>query len=153
MDKAKKFLELTEEESETVPSGPFVPGSCFYLDFSFKGIRVDRVEPGLVVCIFKVPPRLTDRDGKLAKGAIANMVDEVGALLIHDESLPMSVSVDMSISYLSTAQVDDELEITSRLLGQKGGYSGTAVLIKNKATGEIIAEGRHSLFLKYNSKL
>ncbi|EXC01494.1 hypothetical protein L484_022071 [Morus notabilis] len=47
----------------------------------------------------------------------------------------------------------DELEITSRLLGRKEGYSGTTVLMKNKATGEIIAEGRHSLFGKHVSKL
>ncbi|KAG9157791.1 hypothetical protein Leryth_025930 [Lithospermum erythrorhizon] len=40
----------------------------------------------------------------------------------------------------------DELEITSRVLGQKGKYSGTIVLIRNKSTGEVVAEGRHSLF-------
>lgn len=49
--------------------------------------------------------------------------------------------------------VQDELEITSRLLGSKGGYSGTIVLLKNKATGELIAEGRHSLFGRHNSKM
>lgn len=47
----------------------------------------------------------------------------------------------------------DELEITSKFLGQKGGYFGTLVLLKNKATGEIVAEGRHSLFKKHASKL
>jgi len=49
--------------------------------------------------------------------------------------------------------LQDELEITSRLLGRKGGYSGTIVLLKNKATGELIAEGRHSLFGRHNSKM
>lgn len=47
----------------------------------------------------------------------------------------------------------DELEITASLLGQRGGYSGTLVLIRNKATGELVAEGRHSLFGKRTSKL
>ncbi|XP_024026761.1 acyl-coenzyme A thioesterase 13 [Morus notabilis] len=158
MEKAKQFLELTEEESEiisrlAIPTHRPGSGSCFYEDFALKGIRVDRVEAGLVVCTFKVPPRLTDRDGKLATGAIANLVDEVGSVLVHVESPSMNVSVDMSISFLSTAEVDDELEITSRLLGRKEGYSGTTVLMKNKATGEIIAEGRHSLFGKHVSKL
>jgi acyl-coenzyme A thioesterase 13 len=50
-------------------------------------------------------------------------------------------------------KLQDELEITARVLGQKGGYSGTIVLVRNKATGEIIAEGRHSLFGKHHSKL
>ncbi|KHN40043.1 Acyl-coenzyme A thioesterase 13 [Glycine soja] len=65
----------------------------------------------------------------------------------------MNVPVDMSISFLSSTLVGDELEITSRLLGSKRGYSGTIVLLKNKATGELIAEGRHSLFGRHNSKM
>jgi len=48
---------------------------------------------------------LQDRSGKLVNGAIANLVDEVGGAVIHEEGLPMNVSVDMSISFLSTARV------------------------------------------------
>ncbi|KAM4083487.1 hypothetical protein ACJW30_08G061700 [Castanea mollissima] len=158
MEKTREFLELSSEESESVSRLPVHPHRVghepsFYEDFALRGIRVDRVEPGLVSCTFKVPRRLTDRTGKLASGAIANLVDEVGGAVVHVEGLPMNVSVDMSISFLSTAKLDDELELTSRVLGRKGGYSGTVVLIKNKATGELIAEGRHSLFGKHASKL
>ncbi|XP_061347220.1 uncharacterized protein LOC133292777 isoform X2 [Gastrolobium bilobum] len=160
-EKAKEILRLrlNQEESEAVSrlnSDPSLgPGdnSTFYEHFILRGVRVDRVQPGFVSCSFKVPPRLTDRTGKLANGAIATLVDEIGGSVIHEEGLPMNVSVDMSISFLSTAYVDDELEITSRLLGRKGGYSGTIVLLKNKATGELIAEGRHSLFGRHNSKM
>ncbi|KAH1066920.1 hypothetical protein J1N35_031907 [Gossypium stocksii] len=120
----------------------------FYEDFALRGIRVDTVQPGFVSCTLTVPPRLTDRSGNLAKGAVANLVDEVGAAVVHVEGLPMNVSVDMSISFLGTAKLNDELEITSKVLGQRGSYSGTIVLVRNKATGELIAEGRHSLFGK-----
>ncbi|KAF3439536.1 hypothetical protein FNV43_RR17814 [Rhamnella rubrinervis] len=158
MEKAKRFLKPTNEESESVarlsvPVHQIGVNSSFYEYFSLRGIRVDRVEPGFVACTFKVPPRLTDRTGKFASGAIANLVDEVGGAVIHVEGLPMNVSVDMSISYLSTARLNDELEITSRVLGQRGGYSGTIVLLRNKATGEVIAEGRHSLFRQHASKI
>ncbi|CAI0475524.1 unnamed protein product, partial [Linum tenue] len=79
-----------------------------------------------------------DRSGKLATRAIANLVDEVGGAVVHVEGLPMNVSVDMSISFLASAKLHDELEIiTSRVLGQKGGYAGTVVLVKNKQTGEL----------------
>lgn len=50
-------------------------------------------------------------------------------------------------------KLQDELEITSRVLGQRGGYLGTIVLMRNKVTGEVIAEGRHSLFGRHASKL
>ncbi|XP_009374290.1 acyl-coenzyme A thioesterase 13 isoform X3 [Pyrus x bretschneideri] len=144
MEKAKKRLELNSDESETV-SRVAIPAlqigkSSFYDAFALRGIRVERVEPGVVICSFK------DRDGNLANGAIANLVDIVGGSLAFIPGLPMNVSVDISVSYVSTAKVHDELEITSRVLGRTGGYCGTIVTFRNKSTGEIIAEGRHSLF-------
>ncbi|XP_062013078.1 uncharacterized protein LOC133729556 [Rosa rugosa] len=149
-NEAKKFLELSEQESETV-SGLALPEfrlgeATIYDHLVLRGIRVDRVEPGLVVCTFKVPLRLLDRDGNFASGAIANLVDVVGSCVVYVSGAPMNVTMEMSISYLSAAKLDDELEITSRLLGQKGGYSGIIVLLRNKVTGRIISEGRHSLF-------
>ncbi|KAK2430204.1 hypothetical protein P8452_43646 [Trifolium repens] len=165
MEKAKKKTKeilqrkLNQQESEalsrliSVPSIRPGDNSSFYEHFALTGIKVEKVQPGFVSCSFIVPPRLIDSTGKLANGAIATLVDEVGGALVHEEGLPMNVSVDMSISFISTAHVNDELEITSRLLGRKGGYSGTIVLLKNKATGELIAEGRHSLFGRHNSKM
>lgn len=70
MEKAKQLLELTKEETDAVqklPVHPKKPGqSCFYTFFALRGIQVDRVEPGLVVCTLKVPPRLTVRFRKLS---------------------------------------------------------------------------------------
>lgn len=54
---------------------------------------------------------LQDRSGKLANGAIANLVDEVGGAVVHVEGLPMSVSVDMSISFMSTAKLNVSREM------------------------------------------
>ncbi|PON50676.1 hypothetical protein PanWU01x14_222090 [Parasponia andersonii] len=63
MEKVKQFLELRQEESERVsrlasPSHIAGVDLTFFIDFVLKGIRVDRVKPDLVVCTFKVPPRL-----------------------------------------------------------------------------------------------
>lgn len=46
-----------------------------------------------------------DNNGNLTNGAIANLVDEVGGAVVHVEGLPMQVSVDMSIAFVSTAKV------------------------------------------------
>ncbi|XP_039032706.1 acyl-coenzyme A thioesterase 13-like [Hibiscus syriacus] len=158
MEKVKEFLKLDKEAEETVSRLAVHPHRLgyersFYNKFALSGLNVDRVGPGFVSCTFKVPPRLTDKNGNLATGAIVNIVDEVGGAAVFDINLPMKVSVDMSISFLGTAKVDDELEITSRALGQRGNYSGTIAHIRNKATGELIAEGRHSLFGEQSSKL
>ncbi|KAK8601649.1 hypothetical protein V6N13_058666 [Hibiscus sabdariffa] len=159
MEKAREFLQLDKEAAQSVSrlTGSIRPPRVgfefgFYNDFAVRGIRIDRVEPGFVSCSFRVPARLTDKSGNLATGAIANLVDEVGGSSVHILGT-MKVSVDMSISFLGTAKLDDELEIRSKVLGQKGSYCGTIVLIRNKATGELIAEGRHSLFGNQSSKL
>lgn len=158
MEKAKRLLEVTKEESDLVSELTVWPhkvnvGPSFYEDFALRGIRVDRVDPGFIACTFRVPPRLIDRNGDLARGAIANLIDIVGNAQVYRVDSPMNVSVDMSISYLSTAKVNDELEVTSRLLGKQGALSGTSVVIRHKASGEIVAEGRHSLFTRFKSKI
>lgn len=48
-----------------------------------------------------------DRNGNMANGAIVNLVDEVGAAAaVKFKGQPMAVSVDMSVSFLSTAKVN-----------------------------------------------
>ncbi|XP_010414338.1 PREDICTED: acyl-coenzyme A thioesterase 13-like [Camelina sativa] len=161
MEKILEYLQLSDEEVEEdggeaqrlLEEEFSRKGKSFYEVFSLRGIRVNRVDPGFISCSFKVPLRLTGRDGNLANGAIANLVDEVGGALVQVVSLPLCVSVDMSIAFLSKAKLGEELEITSRLLGERGGYKGTLVVVRNQRTGEVIAEGRHSLFGRQASKL
>ncbi|XP_076901876.1 uncharacterized protein LOC143556449 [Bidens hawaiensis] len=165
--KTREYLEISDEEAERVSSTSAAGGSsyCFYDDFALRGIRVHQLQPAFISCSFTVPPRhsfpiylhcllaIQDRNGDMAMGAIANFIDEIGGALLYEKDAPMKVSVDMSISYLSTAKVNDELEISAKLLGGKGAYNGTLVLVKNKASGQLIAEGRHSLFSKPTSKI
>jgi acyl-coenzyme A thioesterase 13 len=98
---------------------------------------------------------LIEQDGRgaLAPGAIANLVDEVGFAAVNSQGCGAMVSVDMNIAFLSPAKLGDELEIRSRALGHRGAYSGTHVLLRNKATGQVVAEGRHSLFGNLKSKI
>ncbi|XP_072996042.1 uncharacterized protein [Typha latifolia] len=158
MEKAKEALTVGEEDSDRVSKLDVRPHRAgeegsFYEGFATRGIRVDHIRPGSLICTFKVPPRLTDLSGNLSPGAIANLVDEVGWAAVHADGHSWKVSVDMSISFMSTAKLDDELEIISRVLGHKGDYSGTYVLLRNKKTGEVVAEGRHSLFGNMKSKI
>ncbi|KMT05574.1 hypothetical protein BVRB_7g168180 isoform A [Beta vulgaris subsp. vulgaris] len=158
METAKHVLELSEKELENVSRVIVNPHEChvessFYEIFAIRGIRVDRVQPGLISCTFKVPPRLTDRTGNLAVGAIANLIDMLGSVLAYEVGKPVNVTVDLSILYLSNAKLDDELELTARLVGKIGVVSGTSIIITKKASGEIVAEGRNSMFTRLKSKI
>ncbi|XP_057789856.1 uncharacterized protein LOC131006747 [Salvia miltiorrhiza] len=154
MDTAREFLEniAAAEEADRVSRLRFPPHKphaepSFYEYSILRGVRVNSLRSDSTLsCSFTVPPRLTDRNGKLAAGAIASLVDEIGAAAIHEGGKPMDVSVDMSIAYISEAKMNDELEITSRCLGERGSYHGTEVLIRNRTTGDVVAQGRHSLF-------
>nr|XP_043636707.1 uncharacterized protein LOC122607744 isoform X2 [Erigeron canadensis] len=107
----KGYLRVTHQDSNRVtqliiPPQPPQALHSFYEDCTLKGIRVDRFQPGFISCSFTVPSRLTDRNGDMAVGAIANLVDEIGASVIYEKDAPMPVSVDMSISYLSNAKLN-----------------------------------------------
>ncbi|GJZ65229.1 thioesterase superfamily protein [Tanacetum coccineum] len=156
--RTREYLRVIDQDSDKI-SGVNTSSRkpevtyCFYDDFALKGIKVDQLRHGFISCSLTVPPRLTDRNGDMAGGAIANLVDLIGGALLHEKDAPMKVSVDMSIAYLSKAKLNDDLEVSGKLLGGKGAYNGTLVVLKNKATGELIAEGRHSLFHKMTSKI
>ncbi|XP_039135647.1 acyl-coenzyme A thioesterase 13-like isoform X1 [Dioscorea cayenensis subsp. rotundata] len=158
MERTREFLVRGDSESKSVSALEVRPhraglAASFFEALALRGIRVDSIQRGSLTCTFTVPPRLTGVDGNLSAGAIANLVDEIGGAVILADGQHTKVSVDMSISYMSAARIHDELEITAKVLGHKGGYSGTSVLMKNKATGDVVAEGRHSLFGNLLSKI
>ncbi|XP_042044769.1 uncharacterized protein LOC121790685 isoform X2 [Salvia splendens] len=107
-------LRFPPHKPQAVPS--------FYEYSILRGVRVDSVRlDSTLYCSFTVSARLTDRTGKLSAGAIASLIDEIGVAAIHKCGKPMDVSVDMWISYISDAKINDilllflahdELEIT-----------------------------------------
>ena len=54
---------------------------------------------------FGVSYMLQDRSGNLAAGAISNIVNIVGGLLIYTQGTPVSLSVNISID-IATAKMD-----------------------------------------------
>lgn len=128
------------------------PSPSFFEGFALQGIRVDSIRPGHILCSFTVPPRLTaaGSSSHLAPGAVVALVDEIGSAAAVADGKHLKVSVDMSVSFvdLAAAAPGDILRIVARALGHKGAYSGTHVLVANAATGQVVAEGRHSLFGK-----
>lgn len=130
------------------------PTPSFFEGFALRGIRVESIHPGHILCSFTVPARLTAGNSHIAPGAVVALVDEIGSAAAVADGKDLKVSVDMSVSFvdLAAAAPGDALRITARALGHKGAYSGTHVLVANAATGQVVAEGRHSLFGKMKIK-
>ncbi|KAH6810834.1 hypothetical protein C2S51_024596 [Perilla frutescens var. frutescens] len=114
MEKAREFLEklTTGEEADEIARLTFPPHrpnveSSLYEFFASKGVRLAVVQPDFISCSFKVPPRLIDKNGNLAMGAITTLIDLLGAAVAYEGSQSRHLSADMSISGISTAKVDN----------------------------------------------
>ncbi|XP_019379318.1 PREDICTED: acyl-coenzyme A thioesterase 13 [Gavialis gangeticus] len=104
--------------------------------------------PGKVVCEMKVDEQHANRAGTLHGGLTATLVDVVSttALLYTERGAP-GVSVDMNITYMSAAKIGEEVLITAQVLKQGRSIAFASVDLTNKATGKLIAQGRHTKYL------
>ncbi|XP_076186230.1 acyl-coenzyme A thioesterase 13 isoform X3 [Aptenodytes patagonicus] len=104
--------------------------------------------PGKIVCEMKVEEEHTNRGGTLHGGLTATLVDVVSttALLYTERAVP-GVSVDMNITYTSAAKIGEEILITAQILKQGRNIAFASVDLTNKATGKLIAQGRHTKYL------
>ncbi|KAL6296544.1 hypothetical protein ACE6H2_004686 [Prunus campanulata] len=73
MESVKKFLEKEGEMAMTMDGLP----DKFLASFIMKGIKVDLLEPGRIVCSFKVTPRLLKGGNFMHGGAYAYPGEEV----------------------------------------------------------------------------
>ncbi|KAL6996456.1 hypothetical protein U1Q18_006589 [Sarracenia purpurea var. burkii] len=108
---------------------------------TLDGLQIVHAEEGLIRCKFVVPKHLLDRDGNWHVGAIAVLTDDVGAAAIFSSVGHIRASVDFSISYYSTAKIQEEIEIEAKVIGHKDRLSSVQVSIKSKDSGEMIAFG------------
>eukprot|EP00262_Sarcandra_glabra_P009260 TRINITY_DN2336_c0_g2_i1.p1 TRINITY_DN2336_c0_g2~~TRINITY_DN2336_c0_g2_i1.p1 ORF type:complete len:192 (-),score=43.28 TRINITY_DN2336_c0_g2_i1:248-739(-) len=126
----------------------------FFDPFVMQGIAVDLIEPGRVLCSFKVPSRLLNIAGFLHGGATASLVDVIGSAAILALGAPTSgVSLEISISYLDSAFLDEEIEIEAKVLRVGKAIGVVIVELRKKKTGKVVAHGRHTKYLNVSSKL
>lgn len=149
----KELLEGSGEKVVTASSVKDLP-SGFYDSFIMHGIHVDLIEPGHILSSFKTPRRLLNTGNFLHGGATASLVDLMGSAAIFTVGAPTSgVSVEINISYLDSAYLDEEIEIEAKVLRVGRAIGVVSVELRKKKTGKIFAQGRHTKYLAVSSKL
>ncbi|NXU91777.1 ACO13 thioesterase, partial [Xiphorhynchus elegans] len=119
-------------------------------DRVLRKMKLVSATPGNVVCEMKVEEEHTNRFGTLHGGLTATLVDVVStAALLYTERAAPGVSVDMNITYTSAAKIGEEVLITAQILKQGRNLAFATVDLTNKATGKLIAQGRHTKFLEH----
>ncbi|KAL9233402.1 hypothetical protein vseg_008411 [Gypsophila vaccaria] len=148
----KKYLEKQGKDDE-LTNIDHLPYKIFD-PIIIHGLRVDRIEHGRILCTFPVPPRLLNTANTLHGGAIASLVDLIGSAVIYTVGAPSTgVSVEINVSYLDAAQLDEEIEIEGKALRIGKSIGVVSVELRKKASGKIIAQGRHTKYLPVTSKL
>lgn len=119
-----------------------------------------------------------DVDGNWHGGAIATLMDTVGAVAIYSVFNHVMKSMDFSISYYSTAKIQvslryytnfffkreligtcsiniggdymqEEVEINAKVLGNKGKLIQVMIEVRKKGNGDLIALAKQWMALKY----
>ncbi|XP_068660700.1 uncharacterized protein [Aristolochia californica] len=146
--------EALESAGKSLPSSVDSLPPGFYNSLILYGLSIDLIEPGRVLCSFKVPARLLNNENSLHGGATFSLVDLVGSAAIFAAGSPsVKGSLEINVSYLDAAYLDEEVEIDAKVLRMGKTIAVVNVELRKKKTGKIIAQGRHTMSLPFSSKL
>ncbi|KAH1048057.1 hypothetical protein J1N35_038841 [Gossypium stocksii] len=106
---------------------------------ALQGLIITKAEKGFIRTEFTVPSLAADVDGNWHGGAIATLMDTVGAVAIYSVFNHFAKSVDFSISYYSSAKIEEEVEINAMVLGNKGKLKQVMIEVRRKGNGDLIA--------------
>uniref|UniRef100_H0WBH9 Acyl-coenzyme A thioesterase 13 n=2 Tax=Cavia porcellus TaxID=10141 RepID=H0WBH9_CAVPO len=117
-------------------------------DRVWEKVTLVSAAPEKVICEMKVEEEHANKQGTLHGGFTATLIDSIStmALLFTERGVP-GVSVDMNITYMSPAKIGEEIVITANILKQGKTLAFASVDVTNKATGKLIAQGRHTKHL------
>ncbi|KAK8618839.1 hypothetical protein V6N13_132818 [Hibiscus sabdariffa] len=109
---------------------------------TLKGLQILHAQKGSLRCSFIVPTHASDPYGNWHVGAMATLVDDVAATAVYSVAGHAKVSLDFSISFHSTAKIQEEVEIEAKVVAEKGKLAQVVVEIRRKRNGELIALGK-----------
>ncbi|KAK6180197.1 hypothetical protein SNE40_012390 [Patella caerulea] len=113
-----------------------------------KGIKVVDGGNGRCICELAVKEHVLNSFGTMHGGMAATLVDAVStwAVMTVGESRP-GVSVDLSVSYMKPALLNETLIIDATTLKIGKTLAFLSVDIRNKETNKLIAQGKHTKFV------
>ncbi|KAK7255409.1 hypothetical protein RIF29_28818 [Crotalaria pallida] len=107
-----------------------------------KGLRIAKAHKGFLLCDFIIHNGLSDENGNWHVGAIATSVDFIASCAAYSFTSCHQVTVDFSISYYSTAKVQEEVEVEAKAIGKKDDLTSVIVGVRKKENGELVALGK-----------
>ncbi|VVA97815.1 unnamed protein product [Arabis nemorensis] len=82
-------------------------------------------------------------DGIWQAGAITTVIDGIGAAAVYSTGDGLYSSLDLNVSFYSTAKIQEKVEVEARVKAtNNGGLKSAVIEIRRESNGEIIATGR-----------
>lgn len=114
-------------------------------DSCIKGLHVEKVEKGQVICRLEVTPNFLNSYGTLHGGAISVLTDIVGTMaLLTENPLKPGVSIELSVSFMNAAKEKDMLQIVGKALKVGKTIGFTQVDFLRPSDGKLIASAKHT---------
>ncbi|KAL5793005.1 hypothetical protein ACOSP7_001599 [Xanthoceras sorbifolium] len=133
----KSVKRLEEVSTGVLGMGPELEA------LTFAGLQIVEAREGFLRCNFIVPMLVADKIGNWEVGAMATLIDVMGGAAIYSLAADhIPVSVDLSISFYSTAKMQEEVEIEARFVGNRGKLTSVVVEVRRKENGELVAIGK-----------
>ncbi|KAK2649172.1 hypothetical protein Ddye_016661 [Dipteronia dyeriana] len=117
---------------------------------TFAGLQIVEARKGFLRCSLIVPNFVADKIGNWQVGAMATLIDVLGGATICSLDDHIPVTVDLSISFYSTAKIQEEVEIEAKVVGCRGELPFVEAGIRRKGNGDLITLGRQWMYLRKN---
>ncbi|KAI1141218.1 Thioesterase/thiol ester dehydrase-isomerase [Hypoxylon sp. FL0543] len=129
-----------------------LPNSAIY-DFLLSGVQIRSASRGSMTARLRLTRHHMNSAGGIHGAASAAMVDWAGGMAVATWDLRRrtGVSVDIHVTYLSSAALGDEVEIAGAADRVGGSLAFTRVVISkvvDGVAGPVIANGSHTKFVK-----
>eukprot|EP00854_Cymbomonas_tetramitiformis_P014592 gene14592-17243_t len=140
-DRAKLFLQFLQQNNNT------------YDQTVLADIKDVYCERGRFTCVIPVNEKVQNRYGTLHGGCIATLVDVIGSAALMTAADASGVSVDINVSFLRSAPLNEEVEIDAQVLRAGKSLATVQVDFRLKRTGELLSQGRHTKYLHAGTPL
>ncbi|KAF5726871.1 putative Thioesterase superfamily protein [Tripterygium wilfordii] len=106
---------------------------------TLQGLQVAQARKGYFLCTFIVPDLTSDENGNWHGGAIATLIEVVGAAAVNSLAGHFNLTVDFSVSYYSTVKIHEQVEIEAKIAGNKGKLTAVVVEVRRQDSRELVA--------------
>ncbi|GAV64452.1 4HBT domain-containing protein [Cephalotus follicularis] len=108
---------------------------------TLHGLLIVEAHKGFIRCKFIVPDCVSDENGNWHVGAMATLIDDVGAAAIYSSVGHVKATLEFNVSYFSTAKIQEEVEIEANVVGDKGRLASVLVEVRRSDNGHLVALG------------